>query len=161
MFGDTSAGTNAEKDGVEKQSSFFTEQGKMLLQLRKQTTSPIFLSSVDKLDGHSLAVSPRSQGSRPSSASGPAPSGVDGRGSGEETSKRRRISAAKQAAESSTSADENLSALPCLVALNPGVRITTVAAGGRHTLALSGKSWVSWTTNISERSLVCVVSFKV
>ena len=27
-----------------------------------------------------------------------------------------------------------------MVALNPGVRIATVAAGGRHTLALSGKS---------------------
>ncbi|XP_043715905.1 ultraviolet-B receptor UVR8-like isoform X3 [Telopea speciosissima] len=79
-------------------------------------------------------VSPRSQG--PRSATGTV-SGFDNRGSGEESTKRRRISSAKQAAESSSSGDETLSALPCLVALSPGVRVTTVAAGGRHTLALS------------------------
>ena len=83
----------------------------------------------------SLTVSPRSQGSR---SSGGAVSGTDAKGGGEESTKRRRISSAKQAAESSSSGDETLSALPCLVTLNPGVRITTVAAGGRHTLALSG-----------------------
>lgn len=87
---------------------------------------------------HTIAVSPRSQVSR---SSGGTSSGTDGRGSGEEGSKRRRISSAKQTAESSSSGDENLSALPCLVTLNPGVRIATVAAGGRHTLALSGKSF--------------------
>ncbi|XP_043701848.1 ultraviolet-B receptor UVR8-like isoform X1 [Telopea speciosissima] len=87
-------------------------------------------------------VSPRSQGTR--SASGTV-SGFDNRGSGEESTKRRRTSSAKQPAESSTSSDETLSALPCLVTLSPGVRITTVAAGGRHTLALSvsdiGQVW--------------------
>ncbi|XP_043715887.1 ultraviolet-B receptor UVR8-like isoform X1 [Telopea speciosissima] len=87
-------------------------------------------------------VSPRSQG--PRSATGTV-SGFDNRGSGEESTKRRRISSAKQAAESSSSGDETLSALPCLVALSPGVRVTTVAAGGRHTLALSvsdiGQVW--------------------
>ena len=80
-------------------------------------------------------MSPRSQGSR---SSGGAVSGTDAKGGGEESTKRRRISSAKQAAESSSSGDETLSALPCLVTLNPGVRIATVAAGGRHTLALSG-----------------------
>ncbi|XP_042494563.1 ultraviolet-B receptor UVR8-like isoform X4 [Macadamia integrifolia] len=79
-------------------------------------------------------VSPRSQS--PRSATGTV-SSFDNRGSGEESTKRRRISSAKQAAESSTSGDETLSALPCLVDLSPRVRITTVAAGGRHTLALS------------------------
>ncbi|KAJ8747348.1 hypothetical protein K2173_012928 [Erythroxylum novogranatense] len=70
-------------------------------------------------------------------------SAVDGKGSGDEYTKRRRISSTKQAAEGSSSGDETLSALPCLVALNPGVRIATVAAGGRHTLALSdiGQVW--------------------
>lgn len=79
-------------------------------------------------------MSPRSQPSKPSS--GPASAG------GEESAnaKRRRVSSAKQAAESSATADEPLSALPCLVTLSPGVRIATVAAGGRHTLALSGNS---------------------
>ncbi|KAK3231567.1 hypothetical protein Dsin_003448 [Dipteronia sinensis] len=111
VFGDPSAGKSSEKDVVERQSPFLTEQ-----------------------------VSPRSQGSR---SSGGTLFGIDSRGSGEESSKRRRISAAKQAAESSSSGDENLSALPCLVTLNPGVRIATVAAGGRHTLALSdiGQVW--------------------
>lgn len=85
---------------------------------------------------HSFAVSPRSQASRSSGAV----SGSDNRGGAEETTKRRRISSTKQAAESSASGDETLSALPCLVTLNPGVRISTVAAGARHTLALSGKS---------------------
>ncbi|CAK9134824.1 unnamed protein product [Ilex paraguariensis] len=85
-------------------------------------------------------VSPRSQGSK---SSGGAVSGTDIGGGGEEGTKRRRISLAKQAAESSSSGDETLSALPCLVTLNPGVRIATVAAGGRHTLALSdiGQVW--------------------
>uniref|UniRef100_A0A1D1YZQ5 E3 ubiquitin-protein ligase HERC2 n=1 Tax=Anthurium amnicola TaxID=1678845 RepID=A0A1D1YZQ5_9ARAE len=68
-------------------------------------------------------VSPRSQGPK----------------SGEESTKRRRTSSSKQSPECS-SGDENLSAVPCLVTLGPGVRIINVAAGGRHTLALSGKS---------------------
>ncbi|KAJ6325196.1 hypothetical protein OIU76_012309 [Salix suchowensis] len=76
-------------------------------------------------------VSPHSQGSRSSG------------GSGDESTKRRRISSAKQAAESSSSGDETLTAFPCLVTLNTGVRVATVAAGGRHTLALSdmGQVW--------------------
>ncbi|KAK7276313.1 hypothetical protein RIF29_17452 [Crotalaria pallida] len=63
--------------------------------------------------------------------------------SGEESTKRRRVSPAKQTAESSSSSDDTLTALPCLVTLNPGVRISSVAAGGRHTLALSdtGQVW--------------------
>ncbi|KAK1571738.1 hypothetical protein Q3G72_022195 [Acer saccharum] len=111
VFGDPSAGKSSEKDVIERQSPFLTEQ-----------------------------VSPSSQGSR---SSGGTLYGIDSRGSGEESSKRRRISAAKQAAESSSSGDENLSAFPCLVTLNPGIRIATVAAGGRHTLALSdiGQVW--------------------
>ncbi|MFS8012818.1 putative regulator of chromosome condensation 1/beta-lactamase-inhibitor protein II [Helianthus anomalus] len=59
-----------------------------------------------------------------------------------EGTKRRRVS--RHAGESSSSGDESLTALPCLVAfMNPGVKITTVAAGGRHTLALSdmGQVW--------------------
>lgn len=68
-----------------------------------------------------------------------ASSSFDSRGGSIENTKRRRVSHAKQTLESPTSADEDLSALPCLVTFNPGVRITTVAAGGRHSLALSGK----------------------
>ncbi|TYI30514.1 hypothetical protein E1A91_A05G378600v1 [Gossypium mustelinum] len=85
-------------------------------------------------------VSPHSQSSR---SSGETFSATNTKGVGEESTKRRRISSTKQSAESSSSGDETVSALPCLVALNPGVRIVTVAAGGRHTLALSdiGQVW--------------------
>ncbi|XP_031485128.1 ultraviolet-B receptor UVR8 isoform X2 [Nymphaea colorata] len=61
---------------------------------------------------------------------------------GEEGTKRRKLSTAKQTSESPTT-EEAMSALPCLVSLSPGVRIAMVAAGGRHTLALSdvGQVW--------------------
>lgn len=80
-------------------------------------------------------MSPRSQGSR--SAGGTASSN-----GGEEGTKRRRVASAKQTAESSSSGDDSLTAYPCLVTLNPGIRIASVAAGGRHTLALSGTDLV-------------------
>lgn len=64
---------------------------------------------------------------------------LDGKRTGEEISKRRKTSSAKLEPESSTAGDELFMASPCLVNMGPGVRITTVAAGGRHTLALSGK----------------------
>ncbi|GAB2299743.1 hypothetical protein Dimus_033797 [Dionaea muscipula] len=85
-------------------------------------------------------VSPNSQGSRSSGGSG---SSQDSKGGGDESTKRRKISSAKQTTESSTCSEENMSASPCLVTLSPGVRIATVAAGGRHTLALSdvGQVW--------------------
>ncbi|XP_068485359.1 ultraviolet-B receptor UVR8-like isoform X1 [Phaseolus vulgaris] len=75
-------------------------------------------------------VSPRSQGSR-------STGGTASNNSGEESTKRRRVSAAKQTPESSSSTDDSLTAVPCLVTLNPGIKIASVAAGGRHTLALS------------------------
>ncbi|KAB2598287.1 ultraviolet-B receptor UVR8-like [Pyrus ussuriensis x Pyrus communis] len=78
-------------------------------------------------------VSPHSHGSRSTAAAVSA---------SEESTKRRKLSSAKQAAECSSSGDEPPSALPCLVALNPGVRISSVAAGGRHTLALSDRGQV-------------------
>lgn len=87
----------------------------------------------------SVAVSPRSHGSR---SSGGSASGSESRVN-DDTSKRRRVSPARHAAENS-SGDESLSALPCLVALNPGVRIASVAAGGRHSLALSGRHFVTF-----------------
>lgn len=87
------------------------------------------------LKSASITVSPTSLASR---SSGGSVSG--GNRGADETSKRRRVSPARQAAESTSSGDETLSAFPCLVTLNPGVRIASVAAGGRHTLALSGSS---------------------
>lgn len=87
-------------------------------------------------DGVSFAVSPSSQGKK---SSGGASSQREARGGGEST-KKRRISPSKQAAENASPSENNdLTALPCLVSLAPGVRIVSVAAGGRHTLALSGE----------------------
>ncbi|CAL1374581.1 unnamed protein product [Linum trigynum] len=75
----------------------------------------------------------------------PRPQAAKSRGGNsvaDESAKRRKVSG-KQTSEPSSSGDELLSAVPCLVTLNPGVRIVTVAAGGRHTLALSdiGQVW--------------------
>ncbi|KAG7560977.1 Regulator of chromosome condensation RCC1 [Arabidopsis thaliana x Arabidopsis arenosa] len=83
-------------------------------------------------------VSPSSQGKKSSCGTS---SQVVARG---EPTKKRRISPSKQAAENASQSDNiDLSALPCLVSLAPGVRIVSVAAGGRHTLALSdiGQVW--------------------
>ncbi|KAK9920599.1 hypothetical protein M0R45_029150 [Rubus argutus] len=68
---------------------------------------------------------------------------LDSKRAGEEIAKRRKTSSAKLEPESSTASDELFMASPCLVNIGPGVRITTVAAGGRHTLALSdmGQVW--------------------
>ncbi|GLT89535.1 hypothetical protein SLE2022_075130 [Rubroshorea leprosula] len=85
-------------------------------------------------------VSPRSRGSN---ISGGLVSRTENRKAGEEMAKRRRIAAAKEESEGLTSGDEFFTASPCLVTLGPAVRITSVAAGGRHTLALSdmGQVW--------------------
>ncbi|KAL3327406.1 hypothetical protein AABB24_035202 [Solanum stoloniferum] len=78
--------------------------------------------------------SPQSQGSKPI---GGSVAHQDNK-KPEETAKRRRTMTAKQELESPPPADESLSAPPCIVELDPGVKIISVAAGGRHTLALSG-----------------------
>lgn len=81
-------------------------------------------------------MSPRSQASSPNSGT---VSQLNDRKVVEETVKRRKVSSAKQENESLTPGEETFAPSPCLVTLGPGVRITTVAAGGRHSLALSGK----------------------
>ncbi|XP_048138284.1 ultraviolet-B receptor UVR8-like isoform X3 [Rhodamnia argentea] len=80
-------------------------------------------------------VSPKSQPSSPNSGMF---SQLNDRKVVEETVKRRKVSSAKQENESVTLGEETFTPSPCLVTLGPGVRITTVAAGGRHSLALSG-----------------------
>jgi hypothetical protein len=62
----------------------------------------------------------------------------DDKRNGEEIVKRRRVSL-KEENENSEYGDEYFTVTPAIVSLGPGVRITSVAAGGRHTLALSGK----------------------
>lgn len=65
---------------------------------------------------------------------------LDSKRAGEEVAKRRKVSSPKLESETSTGGDDFFTLSPCLVTLGPGVRITSVAAGGRHTLALSGKT---------------------
>uniref|UniRef100_A0A7N0V386 Ultraviolet-B receptor UVR8 n=1 Tax=Kalanchoe fedtschenkoi TaxID=63787 RepID=A0A7N0V386_KALFE len=114
VVGDSATSGVQEKDIYDRTNLFLGEQGSL------------------------LTVSPRPQTSKVVGGSG-----SDGRGGSDDNTKRRRVSAGKQAAESSTSSEESLSAQPCLVTLHIGVRIATVAAGGRHTLALSdeGQVW--------------------
>ncbi|KAK4798005.1 hypothetical protein SAY86_030331 [Trapa natans] len=87
-------------------------------------------------------VSFQFQGSR-SSSDFATLSGFDSKGSVEEVTKRRRIFTVEQAAEVTSSSEETPSNLPCVITMKPGVRIATVAAGVRHTLALSdvGQVW--------------------
>jgi hypothetical protein len=58
----------------------------------------------------------------------------------EEILKKRKVVSFEDGGspESPTAAEENVFAPPCLVNLDSGIKISTVAAGGRHTLALSG-----------------------
>ncbi|XP_031487493.1 ultraviolet-B receptor UVR8-like isoform X1 [Nymphaea colorata] len=62
----------------------------------------------------------------------------------QEAIEQKRLREKKGTSESSsTVTHEAISTVPCLVSFSPGVRIATVAAGGRHTLALSdmGQVW--------------------
>ncbi|CAN7015004.1 unnamed protein product [Brassica oleracea var. botrytis] len=64
---------------------------------------------------------------------------------GEEPVKRRRVSTTKDETEGLTSGEDYFATTPSLVSVGLGVRITSVATGGRHTLALSvsdiGQVW--------------------
>ncbi|WVY90892.1 hypothetical protein V8G54_036406 [Vigna mungo] len=136
VFGEPSTGVGLEKDVPGSHSQLSTEQGMFDL----FTTTAYVQLAIPPKEWSTQAkscfaiVSPRSQGSR-------STGGTASNNSGEESTKRRRVSATKQTAESSSSSDDSLTAFPCLVTLNPGIRIASVAAGGRHTLALSGLVW--------------------
>ncbi|KAL5126798.1 Ultraviolet-B receptor UVR8 [Glycine soja] len=152
VFGEPSTGVSLEKDVPGRHSQVSTEQGMFDLfmmtvyvqlavppkerskhaKVHQKRSGGYMIESLEseKKEEKRFYVSPRSQGSR--STGGTASSN-----SGEESTKRRRVSSAKQTAESSSSSDDSLTAFPCLVTLNPGIRIASVAAGGRHTLALS------------------------
>ncbi|XP_015086597.1 ultraviolet-B receptor UVR8 isoform X3 [Solanum pennellii] len=95
--------------------------------------------AIRKESGSTDQESPQSQGSKPICGS---VAHQDNK-KPEETAKRRRTMTAKQELESPPLADESLSAPACIVELDTGVKITSVAAGGRHTLALSdvGQVW--------------------
>ncbi|KAG8647663.1 ultraviolet-B receptor UVR8 isoform X2 [Manihot esculenta] len=67
----------------------------------------------------------------------------DNRKAEEESIKKRKVSTNKEEFENLSSGDDLFTVAPSIVTLGPGVRITNVAAGGRHTLALSdmGQVW--------------------
>nr|KYP55805.1 putative E3 ubiquitin-protein ligase HERC5 [Cajanus cajan] len=62
---------------------------------------------------------------------------------GDEAVKRRKVSFSKQDSDSQASGDEFFTVSPSIVTLGNGVKITSVAVGGRHSLALSdvGQVW--------------------
>lgn len=101
------------------------------------------LLHTNAMKGEIFTVSPRSQRSNNTGAAVSVP---DNKKTGEEVVKRRKISSAKEESENSSSGDEFFTLSPSHVTLGPGVRITSVAAGGRHTLILSGKLNVSWVS---------------
>lgn len=100
-------------------------------------------SPVDKLRGGLPSSSSKSQAGKMPRI--PSAGSLTGFEKTDEGTKKRRVTVEQTiSSESSTMAnDENVSAPPCLVALHPGVKIVSVAAGGRHTLALSdtGQVW--------------------
>lgn len=59
---------------------------------------------------------------------------------GEDNNRKRKVVSFDDGGspESPRAAEEDVFAPPCLVRLDPGIKMSTVAAGGRHTLALSG-----------------------
>ncbi|KAJ4704613.1 ultraviolet-B receptor UVR8-like [Melia azedarach] len=85
-------------------------------------------------------VSPKSHSSNITGGTGSHP---DSKKTGEEVVKRRKTSSARKETENPSCSDEFFTVSPCLVTLNPGVKITMVATGGRHTLVLSdmGQVW--------------------
>lgn len=93
-------------------------------------------------------MSAKDQGSN---LTGGAISQGDNKRAGEEIMKRRKISLAEQEPETSIPGDDFFTISPLLVKLGDGVRITAVAAGGRHTLALSGKYTVLDHQNLLPR----------
>ncbi|XP_024013832.1 ultraviolet-B receptor UVR8 isoform X1 [Eutrema salsugineum] len=90
--------------------------------------------------GSSEQASPLFQGSNSSSGTTLQ---NENRKVGEEPVKRRRVSTAKDETEGITSGEDFFATTPSLVSVGLGVRITSVATGGRHTLALSdiGQVW--------------------
>lgn len=57
------------------------------------------------------------------------------------------MSTNKEEFENLSSGDDLFTVAPSIVTLGPGVRITNVAAGGRHTLALSGSQLLLGSLN--------------
>lgn len=134
----TATGTlSSEKDSLDSPAELPKDQG-----ARNKTAASGLLQN-DKMEGNSSAgTKPYLSRSVPRISSSGGLTSYDQ--SGEDGTKRRRLVAAKYASLPESSAgDEVVSAPPCLVTLRPGVKIVTVAAGGRHTLALSdtGKVW--------------------
>jgi alpha-tubulin suppressor-like RCC1 family protein len=127
------------KDPVGKQQSGSSEQGDIGWDIFGCSVV-IFLLLMDMVTFSIVIVSPASQGSN--AASGTTLQNENQK-VGEESVKRRRVSTAKDETEGHTSGGDFFATTPSLVSVGLGVRITSVATGGRHTLALSdlGQIW--------------------
>ncbi|KAK7339702.1 hypothetical protein VNO77_20383 [Canavalia gladiata] len=110
----------------------------------KVITDFITVGSLQKDVAAKQSSSVAEQGSPQSSnTSSGSDSHHDNKKVGEEVVKRRKISFSRQDSDSQASGDEFFTVSPSLVTLGHGVKITSVAVGGRHTLALSdvGQVW--------------------
>ncbi|KAG5092137.1 hypothetical protein JHK82_050915 [Glycine max] len=110
----------------------------------KVITDFITVGSLQKDIAGKQSSSIAEQGSPQSSnTSSGSDSHHDNKKVGDEVVKRRKITFSRQDSDSQVSGDEFFSVSPSLVTLGNGVKITSVALGGRHTLALSdvGQVW--------------------
>ncbi|TKY65982.1 Ultraviolet-B receptor UVR8 [Spatholobus suberectus] len=110
----------------------------------KVITDFITVGSLQKDVAGKQSSSIAEQGSPQSSnTSSGSDSHHDNKKVGDEVVKRRKISFSRQDSDSQASGDEFFTVSPSLVTLAHGVKITSVAVGGRHTLALSdvGQVW--------------------
>ncbi|CAL5192144.1 unnamed protein product [Lathyrus oleraceus] len=91
---------------------------------------------------NSSSVAEQESPQSPNTSSG-SDSHPDNKKVGEEAGKRRKVSFAKQESDSQASGDDFFVVSPSLVTIGQGVKITSVAVGGRHTIALSdvGQVW--------------------
>ncbi|KAL2336561.1 hypothetical protein Fmac_011007 [Flemingia macrophylla] len=110
----------------------------------KVITDFITVGSLQKDVAGKQSSSIAEQGSPQSSnTSSGSDSHLDNKKVVDEVVKRRKISFSRQDSDSQASGDEFFSVSPSIVTLGNGVKITSVAVGGRHTLALSdvGQVW--------------------
>eukprot|EP00252_Welwitschia_mirabilis_P000760 TRINITY_DN10723_c0_g1_i2.p1 TRINITY_DN10723_c0_g1~~TRINITY_DN10723_c0_g1_i2.p1 ORF type:complete len:508 (+),score=111.39 TRINITY_DN10723_c0_g1_i2:348-1871(+) len=132
-----SASANLENENLNGQTESLKDQG-----IRsKSAASGLFQS--ERMGGASSSMKQNPVRSIQKAGAGSNAASYDQ--SGDDGIKRRRIGTTKQGntTESSAAGDESVSAPPCLVSLRPGIKVVTVAAGGRHTLALTdtGQVW--------------------
>ncbi|CAJ1800855.1 unnamed protein product [Sphenostylis stenocarpa] len=109
----------------------------------KVITDFITIGSLPKDASRKQSSSIADQGSPQSSNTSSGSDSHPDKKVGDDVVKRRKISFTRQDSDGQASGDEFFTVSPYVVSLGNGVKITSVAVGGRHTLALSdvGQVW--------------------